>query len=95
MTEEERLQAEILRAFEHSCDENDWAWCYAWHALDGTPSKAQRGAIKALRLAGLLKLHRGGGMDEDGNMVGGSGYGITRAGKAWLKEIEAQAELAL
>lgn len=91
---DEKAMARVLRAFIHSCDEDDLDWCYAHHALDGVPSRATRATIRALRAQSLLELCRGG-TNEDGEIVGGSGYRATYKGRLWLKGIENQQELPL
>lgn len=90
---DEKAMARVLRAFIEACDEWDHGAVYARHALHvAEPTKADRATIKALRLAGHLQVYRGG-QDEDGNVIGGTFYAATNAGRVWLAEIEKQQEL--
>lgn len=91
---DEKAMARVLRAFVTTMEQDDYGWVYARFALNGIPTPADRAAIKALRERDLLCMHRGG-LNEDGDMVGGTGYAPTRAGKLWLAEIEKQQELPL
>lgn len=75
----------MLHGFRYALDENDWAYVRAGYVIDGPVTKEHRTTIKILREKGLLVLVRGG-QDEDGMVIGGTFYGITKAGRAALEE---------
>lgn len=78
----------VLRLIVRACDRNDWSWVSVRYLL-GEPGakiteKDMRDAIKALIIKGVIE-HRRGGIDENGLLSFGSGYGPTAAGKALAK----------
>lgn len=91
---DEKAMARVLRAFVAIMEQDDYGWVYARFALGGIPTPEDRRVIKALRLAGHLRLYHGG-MNDEGEIAGGSGYAPTLKGKLWLAEVEAQQELPL
>ena len=86
----------VLRGFDQVLDSNELWWCYARMVLPRLTidDKTARKAIKSLRTKGFLRFHRGG-TNEDGELCGGSGYGITQLGRKALAGTIGQEELAL
>lgn len=76
----------VLRWIVEDCE--GWAWVSIRYLLDchgaeiGEPEL--RDAIKALRIKGVIEIVRGG-VNEDGEVCGGSGYGPTEDGRRLAK----------
>ncbi len=80
----------LLHSIDHECEQHDWYWVMLHYVVEPSQLKEARKLVKRMRRAGLLELRRGG-VDDDGNICGGSGYGLTAAGKtalAWKPQAE-------
>lgn len=86
-------EREILQRFADACEDMELVAAFAQWALGCTPTKEQRFTIRSLVAKGLMRMQRGG-FNEDGDIVGGTAYGITRNGRQALRW-SAQRELPL
>lgn len=77
-------EREFLHSLQHSIDESDYDYTRANHVIVGPVTKEHRKTIKSLRLKGFVDFARGG-MTDEGRLIGGTFYGITKTGRAALR----------